>query len=348
MQLNDNKPSLPFNREHLKRWVFILLLPLVNFIFCIAIMFDLGIPIQENAGAAALKLWLVFGLSYLVTSLVEAHFTQVLGLGTFWRQWLLYLAVIAVIASQFSPLLEFPSDLSFPDSMLGARIILLMEITLYLIIVRILNQQQRAFKTEVTLRETELNMLRSQSNPHFLFNTLNLINAEISNDPNNAKEIVFDLSDLLRKNIKMAQQTLTTVSDELKLVSLYLTLQQKRFKDRLTFEVKQASDTKGVKVPSLLLQPVIENTVKYGVAPYATKAHISVETNIKNDRLQILIKDTGAPFDDIQIEEGNGLRILCQTLELHYPDGYKMDLKSTSSGGEFSLLLPIQQEQTKR
>jgi len=193
----------------------------------------------------------------------------------------------------------------------------------------------------LALQETELNMLRSQSNPHFLFNTLNLITSEISADPDNAKEIVFDLADLLRSNIKMVQKRFTTVAEEMKLVNLYLAIQQKRFKDRLSFHIDLDPDTKQLKMPALLLQPVVENTVKYAVAPYAAKAHIAVVTQVKQNKLYICFKDTGPAFDDTQIIEGNGFRILRETLALHYRDDYKLELRSTADGGELKLRLPI-------
>ncbi|WP_163936448.1 sensor histidine kinase [Paraferrimonas sp. SM1919] len=342
MSAINNKTLI--NKDNLQQWVFLLFLPAINLIFTTAFIYDIGVPIEDTVAYSAARLWLVFGLAYFVISFIEKHFSLVLRLDGFLQQLVLYIVVIGIISQQFALMIEFPSHLEIPKPSIGARIVIILEVSIYLVIVRSVNQQQRALGAEFALREAELNVLRSQSNPHFLFNTLNLIIAEISHNPNNAKEIVFDLSDLLRKSVKIAQQTETTVSEELKLVSLYLTLQQKRFKDRLTFEIRQDPLTTKLTIPSLLLQPIIENTVKHAIAPFSAKGHIAVTTSLSNDKLLITVTDTGQEFDDNQVNDGMGFKILRKTLDLHYPNSYSLELKSTDSGGKFSLSLPIKSE----
>jgi len=207
-------------------------------------------------------------------------------------------------------------------------------------VLRLFAQQKRSFEIAANLKEAELGVLRAQSNPHFLFNTLNLIASEISRDAENAKNIVFDLADLLRSNLKMAQQSGVTLSAELRLVSLYLTLQQQRFRDRLTFNVDVEPGTEGLAVPALLLQPVIENTVKWAVAPFAAAAHIELRAHRRDDVLDIEICDTGPVFDDASVVEGNGFRILRQTLELHYPGQWDVALTSTPDGRRMRIRFP--------
>jgi LytS/YehU family sensor histidine kinase len=182
--------------------------------------------------------------------------------------------------------------------------------------------------------------LKSQSNPHFLFNTLNLITAEISTDPNRARETVFDLADLLRSSIKLAEERLVSVTEEMHLVSLYLNLQQRRFRDRLTFSIEIDPRTAELQIPSLLLQPVVENTIKWAVAPYADPASIEIATRLCGGRLSIVVKDSGPAFDEDKIVEGNGFRILRRTLDLQYQANYQLSLSSTADGGVFSLDLP--------
>ena len=343
MALSDTKPlnhPYRYDQKKFQRWAFLLVWPLANVLLVATILIDLGLATAETLLFVAINFWLLFGLSFLGLQILHRYFPKIMSTEVFWRQLFVHVAVIVGIAAIFSQLFSRPVALKLSPTLIGPRIFFILEILIYLIVFRIFTQQERSITTALALRETELNMLRSQSNPHFLFNTLNLINTEISNDPNNAKEIVYDLADLLRKNINMAQQVFTTLAEEMKLVSLYLTLQEKRFKDRLSFNIKLAPGTKLLQIPALLLQPVIENTVKYAVAPYASKAHILVETNLVKGRLVIVVRDSGPAFDETQIVEGNGMRILRKTLALHYEDDYDIQLKSTASGGVFTLSLP--------
>lgn len=339
----ENKRKSPnyLTESQLQKLAFLLVFPLVNWLFMSAILIEIGAMKERVVFTAGFKVWFVFALSYLIINLTEKYLSTILKLKQFWCKLALYSLVVIVVSMQFSPMIEFAAQLPSSRSVVGPRLIILIEVILYLCIVYIINQQKHAFEISLILKEAELNRLRSQSNPHFLFNTLNLINAEISNNPKNAKEIVFDLSDLLRKNIRMAQQGDTTLSEELHVVSLYLTLQQKRFKDRLTFEINNATETRSFRVPALILQPAIENTVKHAVSPYASKAHITVETYRSVENVVIEIRDTGPVFRDKDIVEGDGFRILRQTLELQYGDTYYMMLESTPSGGLFTLCLPV-------
>lgn len=329
------------NKKHLQTLVFLLILPLANLLFATTIMYDIGNIELKVILHIALRLWLIFGLTWLVLSTLEQHLPILVNTEKFWQQLLLHTVIVVGFATVLSPLLAPSINLQAPGSLIGPKVVVMLEITLYLIVVRLLRQQQQAFVMALNLNESELNMLRSQSNPHFLFNTLNLIASEIAHDPDKAQEIVYDLSDLMRGNMKMAQQSQTSLAEETKLVKLYLNLQQKRFKERLSFDIQIQADANTCIIPALLLQPVVENAIKYAVAPYADKAHITVEAYTVVNKLTIQVKDSGPAFDDSNIKEGDGFRILRQTLDLQYASDYKMHLKSTESGGIFSLQVPL-------
>ncbi len=328
-------------RGRLQLIVFLIIWPGINLLLVSTILHDFGFLRLETLGTAALRLWLVSVPSLVAIRLMERRFPSVLHQDNFLRYGLLHIVVIVAVGALTAGLVELPPEIPRPTNLIVPRVVVTLEIVLYLSVLRILRLQERSYEAAARAREAELNVLRSQSNPHFLFNTLNLITAEIASDPQNAREIVFDLSDLLRSNIKMAQQSLTTLAEEMNLVSLYLKLQQQRFKNRLTFDIALAPETSRVRVPSLLLQPVVENTIKWAVTPYASEAHIHIETKLEAQRLSIVFRDTGPPFDETQITEGNGLRILRKTLELHYPQDFEMCLRSTPEGGLFSLCLPV-------
>lgn len=330
------------NRKQLQKLVFLIILPLTNLLFVAAVMYDNEKFNIQTIGTVAIRVCVIFGLTFLVFQLLEEYLPRVIRKDRFVFQLALHILIIVGIASFFPPVFTRPDGLPSTQSLEVPRLfIITLEITLYLIVLRILDEQANAFCTMLTLKESELNVLRSQSNPHFLFNTLNLINSEISDDPDNAKEIVYDLADLLRKYLKMARQSFTTVSEEMKLVNLYLTLQQKRFKNRLTFDIEVAHDTHRLQIPALLLQPVVENTIKHAVAPYAAKANVKVSASLTDKNLVVVFKDTGPVFDDKGIEEGDGFRILRKTLDLHFVNNYGVSLKSTKTGGEFKVCIPV-------
>lgn len=333
-------PTATFDHRRLQAIVFLVVLPVVNVLLLTTFLLNLDLWKTRAALTAFLRIWLIFSLSFVLLRLIERYASSLLKEGFFWRQLLLHGVIITAMGWLAGPVLDLPSSVPRPSVRVMPRIFMLFEVAIYLGVVRVLKHQERAFATAESLREAELNVLRAQSNPHFLFNTLNLIAAEISRDPDNAKEVVFDLADLLRSNIKMAERRLTTLEEEMNLVGLYLNLQKQRFRDRLTFSMDIEAETKALEVPALLLQPVVENTVKWAVAPYASKANIRVRSSVSEDRLVIEFEDTGPAFDDAQVVEGNGFRILRRTLELNYPGQWSLRLRSTTEGGRLMLSLP--------
>lgn len=327
-------------RDRLQLIVFLLVLPAANLLFIGTILFDAGNLTAGSLVNAALRLWSLFGVSYVAIRLLETLVPRLMPAHAFWRQLAGHLVVIAAAGSLVGLTLTVPRVMEPTGVMIMPRVVLALEITIYLAVMRILRQQERAFASEASLREAELNVLRAQSNPHFLFNTLGLITSEISRDPDNAKEIVFDLADLLRSNIQLAEQSRTTLTEEIRLVSLYLALQQQRFKDRLSYTVDIAPDAGLLSVPALLLQPVVENTVKWAVAPHPGASRIAVSARRRGDRLSIVFRDSGPVFDDQNVVEGNGFRILRKTLALNYPDQWQLSLESTPEGGVLSIDIP--------
>lgn len=240
------------------------------------------------------------------------------------------------IATSLPDLFEI-SNLNFPVPSLT---ILSLQVIVYVTVMLLLEHQKQGFQTRLSLQQAELNGLRMQSNPHFLLNTLNLIAFEINDSNQKAKDLIFDLSDLLKQTIMMTQRNWVKLQDELHLASLYLTLQSKRYEDRLTFDIDYADDVESHSVPSLFLLPVVENAIKYGVEPYPHEAHISILVDLEGDYIHIQVLDTGNEFDPKKIQLGNGLRILHETLRLHFGDDYSVTLVSEPQGGCLSIKLP--------
>ncbi|MEO1231985.1 MAG: histidine kinase [Myxococcota bacterium] len=338
-----DRPSQSIGYDRLEASVFLGVLPALNTLIAASVLFNLDVPGVKAPFMAGLRLWATFGISLVLLRLARMSSTWASNRNAFWRQLVLHTAVILPIGLLFRPFIEVPQPLPSPRLSLAPRILLIMELAVYLVVVRTLKQQERWFATQSALREAELNVLRSQSNPHFLFNTLNLIASEVSRNPDNAKEIIFDLADLLRSSVRVAQQSSTTVAEEMERVRLYLRLQSQRFSDRLTFSMDIESSTEGLRIPALLLQPVVENTVKWAVAPNPTETHVHVSCTREDEQLVVVFSDTGPAFDDAHIQEGNGFRILRRTLELHYPGRWSARLHSTPEGGRLELRFPSQE-----
>lgn len=340
--------SSEFAYQRLQLLAFLMLWPGLNAIIMAGILADLGRFSLPDFLLASARMWLVFAISLAILRPLQKLMSGYLRRDVFWLQLILHALVIVSVGAIFGPLARLPKwiDPAVEVSLLAPRIFILMEIAIYLGVQKLVAERERVFAEQLARREAELSMLRSQSNPHFLFNTLNLITSEISRDPANATEIVFDLSDLLRSNIKLAKGSRSTVREEFKLAELFLNLQQKRFPERLSYEIALSHEAAFVAVPPLLMQPAIENIIKHAVAPFAEPAQISLDARIDNNRLVIECRDSGPPFDPSAVIEGNGLRILRQTLCVKYGTDFALALNSTPAGGVLRISVPARLSST--
>ncbi len=154
--------------------------------------------------------------------------------------------------------------------------------------------ESRKTTTEKLAREAELSKLRQQLQPHFLFNSLNSISALIGTKPEEARKMIQELSDFLRGTIKKDDQQFVNLEEELKHLQLYLGIEKVRFGYRLKTEITQEEQTDKMLLPSLLLQPLVENAIKFGL--YDTIGEITIRLNAKvvDSHLYIRIEN---PFD---------------------------------------------------
>ncbi|HAA25931.1 MAG TPA: two-component sensor histidine kinase [Ruminiclostridium sp.] len=161
------------------------------------------------------------------------------------------------------------------------------------------------YREQITRKEAELKALQSQINPHFLFNTLESINwmAQLNNVPEISR-IVTDLSDLMEASIGRDDR-LITVEEEFKYSDKYISLLKARFEDKIEFE-KEISDGAGeVKIPRLLIQPLVENAVYHGIEKLRGKGKISLKAFIENDMLVIIVMDSGPGIDGTELSALN-------------------------------------------
>ena len=285
--------------------------------------------------------WAIFTVFALLIATLEYTVGRHIRRRYFWLNLISHVALIVLAYFIVRWGMGVISEAPAPQAFWLMPFFLALEVGIYIIAIYLVMQRDHSLHLMINLKQAEIETLRSQSNPHFLFNTLNLIATETTKNPQQARDLIYDLSDLLRKTVAMTQDFYIPVSEELHIVELYLRLQTKRFEDRLSYAINCDENCLQLAIPPLLLQPVIENAIKYAVAPYAKKSCITVAIYRKNKNLEIHIRDTGPKFSEQAVHPGTGLTILKKTLKNYYPGQYYMALKSTADGGHLIINLPM-------
>jgi two-component system, LytTR family, sensor kinase len=182
---------------------------------------------------------------------------------------------------------------------------------------RLRDSQLRSAALERALTQAHLTTLRMQLSPHTLFNLLHTIRGQITWDPPAAQAMVVQLADLLRRLLSAGEREFSRLADELQFVSLYLALQQKRFADRLTVVVPSREQAARAWVPSLILQPLVENAVVHGLAGHERPVTIRVEAEASGERLTLRVVNTIAPGRAAGVA-GIGLANVRERLEVQF------------------------------
>lgn len=192
-------------------------------------------------------------------------------------------------------------------------------------------------------REAELANLRQQLQPHFLFNSLNSISALVMTQPEEARKMVQQLSDFLRGTIKKDDTAFVTLEDELQHLQLYLDIEKVRFGHRLKTNIQCGNDVQGMKLPSLILQPVVENAIKFGLYDTTGEITIGIQGRMQNAMLEIEVTN---PFDEntsSRAGTGFGLTAVQRRLDLLF---LRNDLLTTSKNSStFVTVIKIPQHE---
>ena len=193
----------------------------------------------------------------------------------------------------------------------------------------------RAATAEATAREAQLTMLRYQLNPHFLFNTLNAVQSLVtSGQTSRATEMIAALSDFLRYSLYLDPDKLVTVEEEINVLRRYLLIEQARFGDRLRVNLAISEDARGCLVPSMLLQPLVENAIKHAIGESEDGGTLSIEACCENGQLKLDVSDTGAGTRlPTPGPRGVGLRNVHQRLANCYGGNGSLELRPRRSGG---------------
>ena len=207
-------------------------------------------------------------------------------------------------------------------------------------------EQLKRAKAESMAHEAQLKMLRYQLNPHFLFNTLNSISSLVNKrDDSRANEMILQLSDFLRHSLYIDPVEGITLKEELDALQLYLRIEQARFGDRLSIHLDVSSEAEQLHVPSMILQPLVENAIKYAIAPCEEGGEIKVSAGLyKDDMIAIRVTDNGPGFDENVIDEssvGVGLRNTRERLNTFYRGNSRFLIDSNNKNGTtISIIVP--------
>lgn len=174
----------------------------------------------------------------------------------------------------------------------------------------------------------ELDALQAKINPHFLYNSLNSIASLVHDDPDKAEEMTLLLSKLFRQSTGRDGELFATLADELEMVKTYLQIEQVRFGNRLNFSLDVSDPALAeLKLPQFLLQPIVENAIKHGIAKRADSGRIDIRIYEKNGELNLCVHDNGPGFPE-DMGGGYGLRSIQDKLKLLYGDGARVELQN--------------------
>jgi len=222
----------------------------------------------------------------------------------------------------------------------------------------------REQETSKLVTEAELRALRAQLNPHFLFNALTTISYLVQTSPKRAQNTLMRLTGLLRGVLKRSTGEFTTLGEELDLIEDYLEIEQARFEERLGVKIDVPLDIRDLRVPSLILQPLVENAVKHGISPMKSGGEVTVMASLVNVRhypsevsvpptereehyiLKISVRDTGKGVTDDELslgrKRGVGLNNIERRLQCHYGDDASLLISSVAGSGTIcEISLPV-------
>ncbi|NMO15573.1 histidine kinase [Pyxidicoccus fallax] len=208
---------------------------------------------------------------------------------------------------------------------------------------RMREEAVRASQLEAQLAQAQLQLLRNQLRPHFLFNTLHAISALMHRDVNAADRMVGQLSELLRASLERDGRHEVPLSEELELLAPYLDIERTRFSDRLQVDVEVAPEVRDALVPPLLLQPLVENAIRHGIAPRRGPGRVWVRAARAGERLSVEVRDDGVgpPSGPEGLREGIGLGGTRSRLEKLYGASQTLTVEAnTPRGCVVSLSLP--------
>ena len=201
---------------------------------------------------------------------------------------------------------------------------------------------KRLLEKERQLAKAEMNNLQQQFQPHFLFNSLNSINALVKAKPDDARQMIFNLSDFLRMTIQKNKEEFNSVAEEMSYLHLYMSIEQVRFGNRLNVTTTIEPDIESIQIPALVLQPLVENAIKYGLNSQLGTVHITVNMYQSENFLVITIKNS-FEADAIEANRGTGygIKSIDSKLKLLYKRSDLLQIKQKDNVFNVTIKIPI-------
>ncbi len=201
----------------------------------------------------------------------------------------------------------------------------------------------RAATLEAELARTQVHALQAQIQPHFLFNTLNTISMAVRQARNDAAvRMMAHLSGVLRRSMEATARPETTLGRELRFIEDYLRIEQYRLEDRLRTRWEVDEELLDARVPTMLLQPLVENAVRHGIAEQAEGGEIVIHARRMDGTVDLRVEDTGVGLDP-ETEPGIGLENVRRRLEAQYGEGASLSLEPRIGGGTVArIILPLE------
>jgi GAF domain-containing protein/tetratricopeptide (TPR) repeat protein len=207
-------------------------------------------------------------------------------------------------------------------------------------------QELKEKELKILASRAELRALRAQINPHFLFNTLNTIASLIRKTPNKAEETVEMLADVFRYTLAKSGTDVIPLAEELDFLRAYLEIEKVRFGSKLQVEIKVDPEAEQVKIPSMLLQPLVENAVKHGIAPKVEGGKIVLSAACENGVLRLEVVDNGVGFDSSNAQrlyrDGVGMKNVRDRLKALYGNDDCLQIQSAPNAGtKIHIVIPV-------
>ena len=207
---------------------------------------------------------------------------------------------------------------------------------------RFRDREVQAVALEARLAQSQLQMLKTQLQPHFLFNTLHSISALNHEDPKEANKMLARLSSLLRLTLEQESASEVSLSKELEFLKHYLEIEQVRLGERLRVEMEIAPDTLEARVPNLLLQPIVENSIRHAIAPFSRPGRLRISSRSTGKHLVLEVEDTGPGIATADVDWGVGLTNTRERLRALYGDKCQLTFTNgEGSGLTVAITLPF-------
>jgi len=256
---------------------------------------------------------------------------------------LIWVFLSNVIISLITPKMSDLMTMSLPSRILSGYLMYVFYVFFFMAIVYYENFKEkvkREGELKALVREAELHALKSQINPHFLFNSLNSISSLTMSDPAKAQEMVINLSSIMRYSLKHGQNETVSFGTELQNIKLYLAIEKVRFGKKLepVFKVDEKC-FRGV-IPNMILQPIFENAIKYGVYEATEPVEILTEVSCTGDSLEISVSNSYDPGVRSKKGEGIGLRNIRERLQIIYGNPSLLKIRDTKKYFTITLTIP--------